>query len=563
MEPTVTNYAEERPLEGDEAPPIGHITQTTASAVRIRILPDPRGYAPSAAKVSTYVAIPLESCILLGQITELNAEYGTANAGIVGNVDILASLSHDGATVAAGALDVPPIGAQVYFAPARFVRTIAEQKRRTGTGEGSGQDVVLHLANLTTDETQPILLTPEMLFSRHCAIVGATGSGKSWTVARAVEELARYRSKVILFDASGEFESLSKGVLHVYFGRPERPLPNSYEVVLPYSQLTERDLFAIFKPAGQGQAPKLRAAIQSLKLIRYSPSLGVDGTIIKANRAKQHYETEYAKHISLIENPKADFDISCLPRQISHECVHPNRSALETQYWGELNGAELSMCVPLINRISDIIQSPSLGPLFQPAGKTSVLEVIDAFLKDRKYKVLCISMEHLSFLHGAREIIANAIGRFLLEQARLFRFVKNPVVTIVDEAHQFLNERLDVGDNSYPLDAFGLIAKEGRKYALTVCLATQRPRDIPPDVLSQMGTFMVHRLVNDNDRHTIERACGEMSRSILASIPTLPPGQAVIIGVELNTPLRVNMVKPSAPPRSHSPNYQVAWRNTD
>ena len=74
---------------------------------------------------------------------------------------------------------------------------------------------------------------------------------------------------------------------------------------------------------------------------------------------------------------------------------------------------------------------------------------------------------------------------------------------------------------------------------------------------------MVHRLVNDNDRHTIERACGEMSRSILASIPTLPPGQAVIIGVELNTPLRVNMVKPSAPPRSHSPNYQVAWRNTD
>ena len=162
-------------------------------------------------------------------------------------------------------------------------------------------------------------------------------------------------------------------------------------------------------------------------------------------------------------------------------------------------------------------------------------------------------------MHSAREIISNAIGRYLLEQARLFRFVNNPLLTIIDEAHQFLSERLEAGDNVYPLDAFGLIAKEGRKYALNVCLATQRPRDIPDDVLSQMGTFVVHRLVNDADRHTVERACGEMSKSVLNAIPTLPPGEAVIIGVEMNTPLRVKMVRPVAHPRSHGPNYQKAW----
>ena len=57
--------------------------------------------------------------------------------------------------------------------------------------------------------------------------------------------------------------------------------------------------------------------------------------------------------------------------------------------------------------------------------------------------------------------------------------------------------------NKVELDAFGLIAKEGRKYGLTCVLATQRPRDIPEDVLSQIGMFVVHRLINERDRQIV------------------------------------------------------------
>jgi uncharacterized protein len=82
-------------------------------------------------------------------------------------------------------------------------------------------------------------------------------------------------------------------------------------------------------------------------------------------------------------------------------------------------------------------------------------------------------------------------------------FRTRPVIAVLDEAHQFLGTT--VGDEyaSVKLESFGIVAKEGRKYGLTAIMATQRPRDIPHDVLSQLGTLIVHRLTNDEDRHAV------------------------------------------------------------
>jgi len=134
-----------------------------------------------------------------------------------------------------------------------------------------------------------------------------------------------------------------------------------------------------------------------------------------------------------------------------------------------------------------------------------------------------------NFAHNAREIVANAVGRCLLGMARSNRFKEQPVLVIVDEAHQFLNKT--IGDDSckVKLEAFGLIAKEGRKHGLNICIATQRQRDIPYDVLSQMGTLVVHRLINDRDRSVVERASGEVDKSAAAFLPTLGPGEAIVI----------------------------------
>lgn len=109
------------------------------------------------------------------------------------------------------------------------------------------------------------------------------------------------------------------------------------------------------------------------------------------------------------------------------------------------------------------------------------------------------------------------------------------------------------------MDAFELIAKEGRKYSLNICLATQRPRDIPEGVLSQMGTLIVHRLTNDRDRDVVERACGEIDKSASAFLPNLEPGEAALIGVDLAIPLTVQINQPVRRPDSRGPDFQQAW----
>lgn len=111
------------------------------------------------------------------------------------------------------------------------------------------------------------------------------------------------------------------------------------------------------------------------------------------------------------------------------------------------------------------------------------------------------------------------------------------------------------------LTAQSMIAKEGRKYGLTTGIATQRPRDVPTDVLSQLGTLFVHRLTNERDRETIERACGDLDRDAAAFIPSLGQGEAIIVGPELPAPLPILIDRPEKgqQPQSHGPRYQTYW----
>jgi hypothetical protein len=151
-------------------------------------------------------------------------------------------------------------------------------------GESAGQDraekraVVLELAYLPSAEDTTVSLTPERLFGRHCAVLGATGGGKSWTVARLIEQAARFNAKVLLFDATGEFHTAQNRVLHAHIGHDPAPPVFSKEIAVPYNELTEADLFALFKPSGQTQAPKLRSAMKSLKLAKLVPTLATNGS---------------------------------------------------------------------------------------------------------------------------------------------------------------------------------------------------------------------------------------------------------------------------------------------
>ena len=231
--------------------------------------------------------------------------------------------------------------------------------------------------------------------------------------------------------------------------------------------------------------------------------------------------------------------------------------------WGDADEASLSMCMTLLARIESDLSAPQFKPIFDQGGLPSLLDTVDSFLRDEALAVLRISLRDLAFDRNVREIVANGIGRNLLRLAREDQFRKRPVVVCVDEAHQFLNKQLGDEFSRYPLDAFDLVAKEGRKYSLSICLATQRPRDIPDAVIGQMGTLLVHRLTNDRDREMVERAAGELDRSAAEFLPTLAPGQALLLGVEFPIPLTIQVSPPNAVPDSKGPDFQTHWKRAD
>ncbi|NMC64270.1 MAG: ATP-binding protein [SAR324 cluster bacterium] len=544
---------------------IGILSQVSSSSAKLVLASkeSQKSIKPSATATSgDFVLIKSEPYAIFGQISDVSLAVqkkkgndGEARVTPVAVVDFLASVEIRTRAVSSGVLQTPKIGSSVYIADPKTVQMVIESRQKVEQDSGG---LLLHFATLPNKSATPVGLTPERLFGRHCAVLGATGGGKSWTIASLVEEIEKHRAKLILFDATGEYYRLQGRIRHVHVGAEREQPDSSMAVAIPYFHLTEDDLFAIFKPDA-AQAPKLRAAMKSLKVARLMPILATGGLITKADRSKVEFEKAYENYINEIENPYADFEILNLTRQIQNECVFHQRSAVEPLIWGGINSGDHSQCIPLINRIQDILNTSNLAPIFHPGQFPSLFEELHAFLKDRDCSVLRISLKHLSFYHNAREIVGNAIGRHLLELARREYFRQQPMVMILDEAHQFLNTALLDQNIKLDLDAFKLIAKEGRKYSLSLILSTQRPRDIPEDILSQMGTMLIHRLVNDRDRAIVERASAEIDRASANMVPSLTPGEAIIVGVDFPVPLAVKVKVPKNPPDSMGPDYQKFW----
>jgi hypothetical protein len=281
----------------------------------------------------------------------------------------------------------------------------------------------------------------------------------------------------------------------------------------------------------------------------------VGGQILKAELKRKPFEDAMNVLRHTIESPDATFNISNLSAQIINECVW--MTGKTSELYGKSDGADV-YCAPMISRINSVVSGPELRVIFKSKGE-NLLDRIEKFFKGDE-KILRISLASLPYMFNAREIVANALGRRLLMIARTGALKKKPVVVFLDEAHNFLNRRIGDEDSAIHLDAFDQIAKEGRKHWLTICLATQRPRDLPEGVLSQMGTMIVHRLINGSDRDVVERACGDIDRAAVAFLPTLAPGQAAIVGVDFPFPLTITLDKPTRPPDSSGPDFQSHWK---
>lgn len=448
----------------------------------------------------------------------------------------------------------PAIGSKVYSCSDEQIESYVKEY---GKKKDELENVYADLGKLTSNDAN-CKVSLNSIFGRHCAIVGTTGGGKSWTVAKLVDEVvSKTNNKVILIDATGEYYNLTSNSLTLG--------TNAY---FPYQKLSIPDLFFLLRPTGQSQRPVLLEAIRSLKMVRIAksnkPTLGTN-TKRKAEKEKTNYYTFYQANIKEIEDNSCNFNILHLIEQIKEECVYPSgytEKQPDPKKWGAYDAKTYDYQTSLISRIADLINAEIFNKLlgFQgaPTGCNSIVEGIEKFIVQNDEQILRISFENIPASFSVKEITANALASFLLNLARDDKFRVEPLILVVDEAHQFLNKNVkDEFFESQSLDAFDLIAKECRKYGMFLCLATQMPRDIPTGTLSQMGTFIVHRLINELDKKSIESAASTANRSALSFLPILGEGEALLVGVDFPMPLLVKISEPEKKPQSYTPKLKA------
>lgn len=424
----------------------------------------------------------------------------------------------------------PHIGSKVYACSNDQIKKYVSQ-----FGGRDKKVVYASLGNLTSNNVA-CEVSLDSLFGRHCAVLGTTGGGKSWTMAKLMELIKEKTSnKIILLDATGEYATLTNAK-HCVMGK---------DTFFPYSQLSNSDFCFLFREHSPNTSTILCEAINTLRLV----NANVLESPIKVGCNAQGIYSKISQNIST--HIYGEFDISLLYAQIRNECIEEDRTGNYKE-----NAFKLGYCSHLMARINIFLSNEgvkiALG-ISNDGNQTSIKDIIDGFLKGSD-PILRIGFEALSYDFSIREIIVDFIASQLLADARNQKFKNAPLLLFVDEAHQFLNKRISADDDTaFYLQGIELIAKEARKHGLFLCLSTQMPRDIPVGVLSQMGAFIVHRLINDLDKKAVENAASSANKSVLNFLPTMGAGEALLIGVDFPMPLLLKITPPVKTPRSETP----------
>ncbi len=369
-----------------------------------------------------------------------------------------------------------------------------------------------HVGSLLTREQGevPVVLSVKDVVSTHLAILASTGSGKSYTAGVLVEELMQphNRAAVLIVDPHGEYHTMNSIMGNSqFFGddgyKPEVKIYTPDKIKVRFSTLTEADVkYLLPEGTSDKMAHFLSQAFTSLR------------ERLKAER-KQDYAYAY----------------------------HDLRDEVNNQKFGSENqkdsGGNVSSIDGLLWRMdsrfgkSDSIFTASehidLNELFKP-GRCTILQLSDIEQHEQQVIVgALLRRVNKARMAMVREEIPKERGDF----------VDYPVFTLLEEAHRFA----PAGASVVSTNILKQILSEGRKFGVGIGLITQRPGKLDQDVLSQCMTQIIMRIVNPIDQQTVAQSVEGAGRAMLAELPALTKGQAVISGVGINTPVMCRIRK--------------------
>ena len=195
--------------------------------------------------------------------------------------------------------------------------------------------------------------------------------------------------------------------------------------------------------------------------------------------------------------------------------------------------------------------------------KTDFESIINQMIEIEGPNIVVVDCSMLAY--DVLPFFCSVFGRILLElrsHASPENRTDQPFVLILEEAHNYLKPIRS--DESFGLrlsrETFERIAKEGRKFGLSLIIASQRPADVSPTILSQCANFLIHRIQNPDDIDYFKKILPAASRDLLDQLPILAPGDGLLLGSAVNIPARVKIRKPDPEPISETPKPWEAWQ---
>ena len=416
-------------------------------------------------------------------------------------------------------------------------------------------DKRLKIGSFMMDSSADAVLDGNKFFQRHAAVLGSTGSGKSWCIANILEKAsALQHANIIVFDMHGEYEKLASGshpiAEHYRIAGPgDLENPSADILFLPYWLLNREELLSMILDRSDSNAPN-----QASRFTLHIREL-------KAKTLTNEGKSDILKTFT-VDSPipfLMNDLLTLLKDDDTRKGVGKNGAAVKGDWEGKLTR--------FISRLEAKLDDKTYGFMFQPVAEVQnytwlsemLCKLLGYFDGSSGIKIIDFSEVPSDVL----PVVTGTLARLLYNiQFWMEPSMRTPFTLICDEAHLYLPVK-DEADavQKQALYNFERIAKEGRKYGVSILAVSQRPADVSKTILSQCNNFVVLRLTNEKDKGVIKNLLPDSLKSTIEFLPLLDVGEALVVGDAILLPSKILLDQPADDhqPISATKNFWDEW----
>lgn len=410
----------------------------------------------------------------------------------------------------------------------------------------------LKLGVFVADRSAEAIASGDKFFQRHAAILGSTGSGKSWAVALILERASKLKHpNIIVFDMHGEYAPLADAKGGGFADRLRIAGPGDLEkpgpdvLFLPYWLLNRDEMLSMILDRSDQNAPN------------------------QASRFTSHVRT--LKQKTLEDQKKTDvlktFTVdSPVPYPIAEllKLLEVDNTTKGVGKTGPVKGEWEDKLTRFISRLEAKLIDRRYGFMFMPPAHAQqyawLAEQIIRLLGSNSGKGIKV-IDFSEVPSDVLPVVTGTLARLLYDiQFWMRQDKRTPTTLLCDEAHLYLPVRDDADAvQRQALGSFERIAKEGRKYGFSLLVVSQRPSDVSKTILSQCNNFLALRLTNETDQAVIKRLMPDSLSGLTGILPLLDTGEALMLGDAILLPSRIKLDKPAIPPNSATRDFWKDW----